>query len=167
MIDKIWSNKPKKKYHKFFTLKSKHVGLDYKDKINIVCNILRKKKLNNLLITAPENLAWILNIRGKDSDYSPLPNCNAIINKKKKITLIVDKNKISKKFKLFFGNILNYINPSDVTEYLKNLDHKESFLIDKFTCSLFYKKEIKKKFTYLEEIDPIFFFKSKKKIMWK
>ena len=48
---------------------------------------LKKINLKNLLITAPENVAWILNIRGKDNSFSPIPNCNAIVNDKKKLFL--------------------------------------------------------------------------------
>jgi len=114
------------------------------------------------LITAPENVAWLLNIRGKDSSYSPIPNCNAIINYKKTVTLIVENNKIGKNFKFHFGKNLKYLNPSNIIEYLDNLDSKENFLIDKITCSLFYKAKIAKKFKYVEKIDPIFFLKSKK-----
>ena len=44
----------------------------------------------------------------------------------------------------------------------KNLNNKEVFLIDKSSCSVFYKNEIKKKFRYKEEIDPIYFLKAKK-----
>ncbi len=39
----------------------------------------------------------------------------------------------------------------------------KAFLIDKITCSLFYKEKIAKKYKYVEKIDPIFFFKIKKK----
>jgi len=35
-------------------------------------------------------------------------------------------------------------------------------LIDKFSCSFFYKKEIEKRFKYEEKIDPIYFLKAKK-----
>jgi Xaa-Pro aminopeptidase len=162
LIDKIWSNRPKLKFNKFFILKTRYVGQSYKHKINLICNILKKKKLKNLLITAPENVAWLLNIRGKDSSYSPIPNCNAIINYKKTITLIVENNKIDKNFKSHFGKNLKYLNPSNVIEYLDSLNSEENFLIDKTTCSLFYKEKIAKKFKYVEKIDPIFFLKSKK-----
>jgi Xaa-Pro aminopeptidase len=162
LIDKIWSNKPKPKSNKFFVLKTRYVGQSYEHKINLICNILKKKKLKNLLITAPENVAWLLNIRGKDSPYSPIPNCNAIINYKKTVTLIVKNNKIGKNFKSHFGKNLKYLNPSNIIEYLDNLDSKENFLIDKMTCSLFYRANIAKKFKYVEKIDPIFFLKSKK-----
>ena len=102
-------------------------------------------------------MAWLLNIRGKDSPYSPIPNCNAIINYKKTVTLIVKNNKIDKNFKSYFGKNLKYLNPSNITKYLYSLNSEENFLIDKTTCSLFYKEKITKKFKYVEKIDPIFF----------
>ena len=162
LIDEIWLDKPKQKFNKFFILKTQYTGQDYKYKINLICNILKKRRLKNLLITAPENVAWILNIRGKDNSFSPIPNCNAIVNDKKKIILIVDNKKISKNFKSQFGKILKYVNPLNITAYLNNLDNKQNFLIDKITCSFFYKEKIAKRFKYVEEIDPIFFLKSKK-----
>ena len=162
LIDKIWSNRPKTKIKKFFVLNSKHVGKNYKNKLNIVCKILKKRKIDKLLITAPENLAWLLNIRGKDSKYSPLPNCHAILDNNKKITLIVNKNKIDNKFRLHFKKIINYINPSYIVKYFNILKHKEFFLIDKFSCSFFYKKLVEKKFKYQEKNDPIYILKAKK-----
>ena len=84
LIDKIWKNRPKPLYKKFYFLKTKDVGQDYKKKISLISNLLLKKKINNLLITAPENIAWLLNIRGSDIKYSPVTNCHAIINNKKK-----------------------------------------------------------------------------------
>lgn len=162
LIDKMWSNRPLKKIKRFFILSSKQTGKDYKNKISLVCKILKKKKINKLLITAPENLAWLLNIRGMDSKYSPLPNCHAILDNKKKITLIVNKNKINNKFKKRFKNILNYISPSRIYKYIESIDRKEFFLIDKFSCSFFYKKLIAKRFKYSEKNDPIYILKAKK-----
>ena len=84
LIDKIWLNRPKATIKEFFVLNSKYAGKNYRNKLNLVSKILKKRKINKLLITAPENLAWLLNIRGKDSKYSPLPNCHAILDDKKK-----------------------------------------------------------------------------------
>ena len=162
LIDKLWSKRKKIINNKFFILNDKAVGKNYKDKINLVCKILKKRKINKLLITAPENIAWLLNIRGKDSKYSPLPNCHAILGSNKKISLIVKKNKISKKFKFYFKNFLDYINPDNILEYFNNLNSNENFLIDKYTCSYFYKKIISQKFIYYEKNDPIYILKAKK-----
>ncbi len=162
LVDKIWLNKPKEKSHKFFILKSKDVGKNYKSKINLLSKILKKNKINKLLISAPENIAWLLNIRGYNTKYSPLPNCHAIFDTKKKITLIVNKNKINNKFKKYFKNFLNYVEPKHISKFLKNVNNKEVFLIDNYSCSFFYKRLIKKKFKYFEKIDPIFALKAKK-----
>ena len=165
LIDKIWPNKPKLKFNKFFILKTQYAGKSFKNKIDLICKILKRKKLKNLLVTAPENVAWTLNIRGKDNSYSPIPNCNAIVNYKKKITLIVENKKISKNFKSQFGKVVKYVNPTDITAHFNSLDKKQNFLIDKFTCSYFYREKIAERFKYIEEIDPIFFLKSKKNIV--
>jgi len=162
LIDKVWLKRPKMKVAKFYILNTKNTGKKYKNKINFVCKILKKRKINKLLITAPENVAWLLNIRGKDSKYSPIPNCHAILDANKKITLIVNKNKINKKFKLYFNNTVNYTDPSNIINYFKNLKNKDYFLIDKFSCSFFYKKLIEKSFKYKEENDPIYILKAKK-----
>ena len=50
-------------------------------KIKKVKKILVKNKIDLLLVTAPENVAWILNIRGYDSFYSPIPNTRLLISK--------------------------------------------------------------------------------------
>ena len=162
LIDLIWKNKPKINYKKFYILNSKNVGQNYKNKINLINNFLKKKKIKNLLITAPENVAWLMNIRGHDSNFSPIPNCQAIINNQKKIFLIVDKKKIDKKFINYFNNSIKIINPNNIESYLNSINKDETFAIDKMTCSIFYKNEIKKRFKFYENIDPIYFLKAKK-----
>ena len=162
LVDKIWIKRPKPKFKKFYSIKTKYAGKSYKYKINLICKILKKRKLHNLLITAPENVAWLLNIRGNDNPFSPIPNCNAILNSNKKMTLIVNKNKIDNEFRVKFSKILSYIDPLNIVSHLSKMNPKESFLIDKLTCSFFYKREISKKFMYLENMDPIYYLKAKK-----
>ena len=50
----------------FFSIKDEIVGENSKSKINKIANYLKKNKSDNLFVTAPENVAWILNIRGGD-----------------------------------------------------------------------------------------------------
>ena len=77
----------------------KLVGENSKSKINKIINYLKKNKADNLFVTAPENVAWILNIRGGDGPNSPVPNSRLIINKSKKIFLITETQKAKKLIK--------------------------------------------------------------------
>ena len=71
---KIKLNKP------FFSLNDKVVGENYKTKLIKIRKYLNKNKSDYLFITAPENVAWLLNIRGYDNPNSPIPNCHLIID---------------------------------------------------------------------------------------
>ena len=85
LIDSIWSNKPKEKLKPFFLLSQKNTGESSSKKLKQVKDILLKNKTDYLLVTAPENVAWILNIRGHDSSYSPIPNARLQKRKLKRI----------------------------------------------------------------------------------
>ena len=83
LIDEIENHKVVKGIP-FFSLKDEIVGESRKSKIDKIINYLKKNKADNLFVTAPENVAWILNIRGGDGPNSPVPNSRLIINKSKK-----------------------------------------------------------------------------------
>ena len=60
----------------------------YQSKIKKATNYLKKKKSDFLFITASENNAWLLNIRGRDTEYAPIPNSYILIDKNKKIKFL-------------------------------------------------------------------------------
>ena len=55
----------------FYILDDKVVGESVNSKINKLILNLKKNKIDNIFISAPENVAWLLNLRGKDNPYSP------------------------------------------------------------------------------------------------
>ena len=69
---------------KFFSLEKDIVGESSFSKLNKISKFLKKNKSDYIFVSAPENVAWILNIRGGDVPNSPLPNCRLIISKTKK-----------------------------------------------------------------------------------
>ena len=77
----------------FFSLNENTVGENYISKINRVLKIIKKNKCDSIFISAPENVAWLLNIRGHDNPNSPIPNCYLFLNKNGKYYLIADKKK--------------------------------------------------------------------------
>ena len=158
LIDKIIKHKVKKNSN-FFSLPKKITGETKNSKINRVAKYLKKVKADYLLITAPENVAWLLNIRGNDNPNSPIPNCNLIITKKKKIFLFTDKHKIKKILKDNTINKNQYAQLDEIKLYLNKLN-KGNFIIDENSCSLFYENLIKRKFKILKENDPIYIFKA-------
>ena len=68
----------------FYSIDEKVVGESYLKKINKISKIMKKKNSDYLFVSAPENVAWLLNIRGYDNPNSPIPNCRLLLTKKKK-----------------------------------------------------------------------------------
>ena len=103
-----------------------------------------------MFVTSSENVAWLLNVRGKDSEFSPIPNCYLVIDKKMKVFLFCDLKKIDEKFKKKLS-FLNIISLDHLENFLIKIK-KQNFLIDDLTCSIFYKHLIEKhnKIFYLE-----------------
>jgi Xaa-Pro aminopeptidase len=158
LVDKIYKNKkPKQKL--FYSLNNKSVGESYKSKINRICNILKLKRADYLFISSPENVAWLMNIRGYDSPTSPIPNSRLLINKNKKIFLIVNEKIASKliKEKKFKRNQI--INPEKFEELIIRLDGNK-IIIDALSCSVLNEKIIKSNFKIIDEVDPCYKLKS-------
>ena len=87
LIDLIY-NKCQSRLKPFFSLNRNIIGESHLNKIKRITVFIKKKKSNFLFVTAPENIAWLLNIRGYDSPNSPIPNCRLLINDKKEVFLI-------------------------------------------------------------------------------
>ena len=83
LIDEIWKYKINDN-KEIFSLNKNIVGENFKNKINKLKNYLKKNKLKYIFISAPENVAWLLNIRGHDNPNSPIPNCHLFFDNKKK-----------------------------------------------------------------------------------
>ena len=160
LIDEIEKQKIKTSYP-FFPLNKKIVGESAKSKINKISNYLKKNKLDFIFITAPENVAWILNIRGQDCPNSPIPNSRLIISKKKKIFLISEIEKCKILFQKKIINLNQFIDIKELPKKINNFKGKK-FVIDNKSCSIFFEDLIKLKFEILKREDPIYHLKSVK-----
>ena len=158
LIDNIFKTRDNKS-SPFYSLDKKVTGENHSKKILKILSFLKKNRLDYILISAPENVAWLLNIRGHDSPTSPIPNCHLIISKKKEIYLIVDEKKIKKLLKEKKLKKNNIIDPKNLANSLKKLK-RGNIQIDKKTCSIYFEKIFKKKFKVIKKQDPIYFLKS-------
>jgi Xaa-Pro aminopeptidase len=158
LIDQIYPFK-EKKTKPFYSLKKNIVGETHQSKIKKIVNFLKSNKADYLFVSAPENVAWILNIRGYDNPNSPIPNARLIINKNKKLFLITQRNNTKKIIKEKKINKNNIIDIKDFSNLIYRLKGK-IFITDNKSCSIFYENIIKSKFKILNKNDPTYKYKS-------
>ena len=159
LIDKIYKDKSKKTNFSFYNLDNKITGETTDSKINRLLKIMKSKKIDNIFISAAENVAWLLNIRGKDNPHSPIPNCKIILTNTRKIFFFSCPKKINiiKKHQDYRKIIFcTYPNFSKIINRLKG----SNFSIDSSTCSISNENLIRKLFNIKFNVDPCYILKS-------
>ncbi len=144
---------------KFYSLNKDIVGENYKTKLARVKKYLIKNKINYMFVSAPENVAWLLNIRGHDNPNSPIPNCRLFINNKKEFNLITKKinaKKLINEKKIKSNQI---IDPKNFEKFVSE-KIRGKILIDPSSCSLYFESIFKKKLKILKREDPIYYLKA-------
>ena len=153
---KIKTSNSKKK--KIFSIDEKYCGKSYKKKIREQLNYLNKRNIDFKFISAPENIAWLLNVRGDDSPYIPMAFGRLLINRKGKVIFFIKTEKVSKKILKKFKNI-KFVDLENLNNVLINIKNKR-IIIDKVNCSFFFESLLAKKNRILKEVDNIYQLKS-------
>ena len=143
----------------FYALGNKITGESTKSKIDTISKYLKKNKSDYIFISAPENVAWILNIRGGDGPNSPIPNSRLIISKTKKVLLISTIKKCKKLIKKKIIKLREFLDIKDVPNKILELKGK-NFILDDKSCSIFYENLINSKFKISSKKDPTYYLKA-------
>lgn len=72
LIDLIWENQPKYPNNPIFKLSDESTGKSYQDKFKEIREKMKEKSCEYLVLTALDEIAWILNMRGSDISFNPV-----------------------------------------------------------------------------------------------
>ena len=124
LIDQLYKFKSNQSFKQAFLLSNKYTGYSAKKKINLV-----KNKIKNLycyIITAPESVSWLLNLRGYDLQFTPVVMSRMIFYNSKKIVLYIEKNKLPERLNTFLNKLGITISSEDqIHKDLKKIDKKK------------------------------------------
>ncbi|MBM5782742.1 MAG: aminopeptidase P family protein [Pelagibacterales bacterium] len=90
-IDEIWHKKPNSSNSEVFFCDEKVVGLNSWQKRQ---EILPQVAADALIITKPENLCWLLNLRASDVEFTPFLLAYAILFKSGEAELFINKSRL-------------------------------------------------------------------------
>ncbi len=146
---------------KFYLLDSKIVGETINSKIKRLIQILKKDGSDHIYISAPENVAWLLNMRGRDNPFSPIPNCRVILNTKGQISFFSDIKSSTNILKKKDFSKTSFYNENQIKNFL-NKSKVKKIVIDRNTCSVLLENLINSKFKVSKIGDPLYLMKSVK-----
>lgn len=163
-IDLSWKDQPNIPHTLAFNHLDKYSGKKASLKIKKIKSILKPTSIDYYLLCSLESIAWLLNIRGCDIQYTPLLFCYAIIPRRGKIELFVDPNKVKPVYKTI-KNLVNIHPINEVEKFINLLDNKKIFGLDENETTYFFKHIcIKNKMITVNFINPCIANKAKKNL---
>lgn len=107
-----------------------YAGKPHQEKRREIAEILREKHASALLITEPDVICWLLNIRGGDIPFNPLPLCMAILHNTAKVDLFIEPEKISNDVKAHFTTDVSIYAPDKLKQALGVFSLKNPLMLD-------------------------------------
>ncbi|WP_061858919.1 aminopeptidase P family protein [Clostridium colicanis] len=121
LINIIWENRPEKPHTKVIVHDLKYAGKSREDKLQEVINEMKSMGAAHYVISGLDDIAWLLNIRGRDVECNPLTIAYSIISKGK-CYLFIDEDKIDSNVRAEIKKAKVEIRPYEsVTEFLEGI----------------------------------------------
>ena len=99
-FDEIWKDRPSLPSDPVFILEEKYAGRSCRQKIELIREEIRKNNCQSILLSALDEIAWTLNLRGSDVHCNPVFISYMHITQKK-ATLYIIEEKLSPEVKVY------------------------------------------------------------------
>lgn len=115
LIDLVWTDKPKRPSNPIEPLPVKYSGALVAKKLADIRHEMKEKNAQLLVVTALDEVAWLLNLRGSDIEYNPVFFAYVIVQQNACV-LFIDKKQYS----------------AAVEEHLKKEAPEENFIVEPY-----------------------------------
>lgn len=140
-IDAIWEDKSEPTAHPISLHPLEFSGATHQEKLENIKQFITDKEADAFLLTAPDSICWLLNIRGKDVPCTPLVLAYAIMHKNGDLALFTESAKAGQEVKKALGKSVSFYSCSNLEIKIKSLNNKK-ILIDDTNAPLWFKHHL-------------------------
>jgi Xaa-Pro aminopeptidase len=120
-IDALWEDRPKPSAAPVIPHGLEYSGRSAKDKIGDVQDLLKQEKLDAVLLTMLDSIAWLFNIRGGDIRHTPVTLAYALVPANGRSTLFIDGAKVGDNVRGDLGEVVDIAEPAALADKIKAL----------------------------------------------
>ena len=120
-IDVLWADQPPPPLGPIAAHPVRFAGIDAGDKRQTIAARLAEKGADAAVLSAPDSIAWLLNVRGADVANSPLPHSFAIVHCGGGVDWLVDRRKLLPEVAAHLGNSVSVAAPDALAGVLDGL----------------------------------------------
>lgn len=135
-LDAIWTDRPDAPATPVEPYPLEFAGEAAADKIKRLTNSLMNDDVSAVVLTMPDSIAWVFNIRGSDVPHTPLPLSFAILYEDGRTDLFIDVRKIGAEARAHLKPIATIHGRGKLSQALDELGaRKATVLVDPATCA--------------------------------
>jgi Xaa-Pro aminopeptidase len=120
-VDAVWTDRPAPPSAPVLPHPLFYAGRASEDKRSDVAKLLREAKQDAAVLTDPASIAWLLNIRGGDVQFTPFALSFALVHADGATDLFIDPAKISAETRDWLGNRVSVADRSALLPALRGL----------------------------------------------
>ncbi len=124
LVDRVWIDRPEPPQGKVHPYGIEFSGETSESKRQNIGAELAKQDLAAAVLTLPDSIAWLLNIRGSDISNTPVALCFAILHSDGNVDLFVNPDKCDDKLGAHLGTSVTLHPEADFAPKLAELDGK-------------------------------------------
>ena len=94
LVDQIWRDRPGNPNGMVFLHSNKFAGEDHKSKCARIAKVVSDSGCAEIIISRPDCVAWLLNIRGSDIAHTPILNAFAILHAESHVDVYAESSNI-------------------------------------------------------------------------
>lgn len=136
LVDEIWENRPQMSAQPVWELPISYAGISRSEKLCKIREVMQEKNADYLLLTALDDIAWTLNLRGDDIAYTPVFLSYMLIEKEGG-TLCVNEEIIGRDIRMALtGDGIKIVSYDYITELLHSLKKGSVLMMDRSAVSV-------------------------------
>ncbi|KRS12362.1 X-Pro aminopeptidase [Roseovarius atlanticus] len=113
LIDRTWPDRPAPPTGAVRVYPDDLAGKSHADKRRELAETLREDGHRAAILTLPDSIAWLLNIRGSDIPRNPIPHAFAILHDDAKVGLFIDPAKLDDTVRTHLGPDVTLYRPEE------------------------------------------------------
>lgn len=127
LVDMIWgNNRPKPPLDPVSVHPLEFAGRSADDKIQELQEKLRSDGDDASILTSPDSICWLLNVRGRDVPHTPIARMFAIVPANGKVALFIATEKVRGDTRPYLGSLADIHEPEALADYLADLKSRNA-----------------------------------------
>jgi len=119
-IDAVWPDQPPAPMGAAEVHPAKFAGVASEEKRESIAEILTARNLDAVVLTLPDSINWLLNIRGSDLSHTPVMLADAILHADGRVDLFADPDKMDETVRAHLGTGVTIHEPGTLIAALRD-----------------------------------------------